>query len=119
MSALLLVTVANAAVYFVAAVLHWGARLPVGPVVLAFPAAIKPATVVEGVIGAGLAVAAVAQVLASGPEISWAAYWLALVGTLFGLTIALVRGLRGPDIWVHFLMLAGLAAGFALLVMGA
>jgi hypothetical protein len=112
------VTVANAAVYFVAAAMHWGARIPVGPVVLAFPAAIKPATVVEGVIGAGLAGAAVAQVLTAAAEISWAAYGLALVGTLFGLTIALVRGLSGPDIWAHFVMLAGLAAGFALLVVG-
>jgi hypothetical protein len=34
------------------------------------------------------------------------------------LTIALIRGLSGPDIWVHFLMLAGLAAGFALLLTG-
>jgi hypothetical protein len=38
------------------AALHWGARIPVGPVVLAFPAAIPPATVVEGIIGAGLEV---------------------------------------------------------------
>jgi hypothetical protein len=35
---------------------------------------------------------------------------------VFGLTIALLRGLEGPDIWVHFLMLRGLAGGFAILV---
>jgi hypothetical protein len=47
--------------------------------------------------------------------LTWRAYWFALVGTLFGLTVALLRGLRGADIWVHVVMLAGLAGGFALL----
>jgi hypothetical protein len=46
----------------------------------------------------------------------WAAYGLALIGTVFGLSIALLRGLQGPDIWVHFVMLAGVAGGFALLL---
>jgi hypothetical protein len=115
-----LLTLANAVLYFVAAILHWGARITVGPVVLAFPAAIPAATVVESVIGLGLTAGAVALLGRIGPAapIVWAAYGLALVGTLFGLTIALIRGLEGPDIWVHFVMLTGLALGFVLLLIG-
>jgi hypothetical protein len=117
MTALGLLTVANVAVYVVAAILHLGVEIPVGPFTLAFPDAIPAATVVEGVIAMGLAWAAVA-VFARGRSALrtiWAAYLVALVGTLFGLTVALMRGLQGPDIWVHFIMLAGLAGGFALL----
>jgi len=115
-----LLTVANAVLYFGAAILHWTARIAVGPIVLALPAPIPAATVVEAVIGLGLTAAAIALLsgFASAAPIAWAAYGIALVGTLFGLTIALIRGLEGLDIWVHFVMLAGLAAGFVLLLIG-
>ena len=43
------------------------------------------------------------------------AYVIALAGTLFGLSIVVARGLLGVDLWIHVLMLVGLAAGFALL----
>jgi hypothetical protein len=36
-------------------------------------------------------------------------------GTLFGLTIVVLRGLLGVDLWIHVFMLAGLAVAFALL----
>src|SRR5262245_20697897 len=113
-----LLTVANAELYVIAAVLHLGVTIPLGPVTLGFPEPIPAATVVEGLLGAGLAVAG-AAVLARGRAAwrwAWGAYGFALAGTLFGLTIALLRRLEGPDIWVHFLMLAGLAGGFAVLV---
>jgi hypothetical protein len=38
-----------------------------------------------------------------------------VIGTLFGLTIALLRRLPAPDIWVHAAMLIGLATGIALM----
>jgi hypothetical protein len=115
--ALRLLTVANAALYFLAAILHLGIRIPAGFVTLAFPEPIPPATVVEALIGAGLVTAVAALYLRGRPawRLVWGAYGFALIGTPFGLTVALLRGLQGPDIWVHFLMLAGLAGGFVLL----
>ena len=72
--------------------------------------------VVEAVIAAGLFAGAVATFRGHGSQrLIRAAYVVALIGTIFGLTIALVRGLRGLDIWIHLLMLAGLAGGFVLL----
>jgi hypothetical protein len=115
--ALKLLTVVNAALYFVAALLHLGMRIPLGFVTLSVPEPIPAATVVETLIGAGLATAAVAQFVHARRErrLTWAAYMFALVGTVFGLTVALLRRLQGLDIWIHVVMLAGLAAGFVLL----
>jgi hypothetical protein len=48
-------------------------------------------------------------------RLTWAAYVFALIGTVFGLTVALIRGLQGSDIWIHIVMLLGLAGGFILL----
>jgi hypothetical protein len=98
----------------VAALLHLGVRIPLGFVTLSVPEPIPPATVVETLIGAGLAAAA--QFIHARHEraLTWAAYVFALVGTVFGLTIALLRGLQGLDIWLHIVMLAGLAGGFVL-----
>jgi hypothetical protein len=112
-----LLTVVNAALYFVAALLHLGVRIPLGFVTLGVPEPIPPATVVETLIGAGLAAAAMAQFVHARREhqLTWTAYVFALVGTVFGLTVALLRGLQGLDIWIHFVMLAGLAGGLVLL----
>jgi len=73
--------------------------------------------VVEALIGTGLAGAAVALFVHARRErrLAWAAYVFALAGTLFGLTVPLLRGLRGLDIWIHVVMLAGLACGLVLL----
>jgi hypothetical protein len=57
-------------------------------------------------------------VLARHPRastIARVAYAFALIGTLVGLTIVLLRRLPAPDIWVHVAMLTGLAAGYPLL----
>jgi hypothetical protein len=56
-----LLTVANAALYIVAALLHLGLRIPLGFGTVSVPEPIPPATVVETLLGAGLAAAAVAQ----------------------------------------------------------
>lgn len=113
-----LLTVANAAVYLVAAALHLGVKIPLGPVTLGFPEPSPPATVVEGLIGAALAAAAVTLFVKgrAGRRFTWRAYVFALAGTLFGLTIVLLRGLGGPDVWVHGVMLAGLAGAFVVLL---
>jgi len=112
-----LVTVVNAALYLGAALLHLGVRVPLGFVTLAFPQPILPAAIAEGLIGGVLALAAGALLVRgrAARDWAWRAYAFALLGTLFGLTIVLLRQLGGPDLGVHFVMLAGLAAGFALL----
>ncbi len=114
------VTAANAVLYLVAAVLHLGVRLPLGFATLGFPQPIPQASVAEGLIGAVLA-AAGGTLFFRGYDMRglvWAAYGFALVGTLFGLTIVSLRGLGGPDLAIHFAMLAGLASGLALLFTG-
>lgn len=103
--------------YIVAAVLHLGVRIPLGFATLAVPEPIPPATAVGALIAAGLATAAIATVRQAHlqPRLTRVAYVVALIGRVFGLTIALLRGLRGLDIWIHLVMLAGLAGGFGLL----
>jgi hypothetical protein len=114
--ALVLLTMANVALYLVAAALHLGLSVPLGFTTLSVPEPIPPAVVVEVVIAAALFAAAVATFRGHRSQrLIRAAYVVALIGTTFGLTIALVRGLQGLDIWIHLLMLAGLAAGFVLL----
>jgi Domain of unknown function (DUF1772) len=110
--ALALLSAANAALYFAAAVLHLGVTVPLGFATVGFAEPIPPATVVEAAIGAGLAAAAVIAWTNGRAALAWArgAYVFAVVGTLFGLTIVLLRRLEGLDVWVHFLMLIGLAA---------
>ena len=112
-----LLTMATAALYFVAALLHRGVWIPLGFVTLSVPEPLPPATVVETLIGAARAAAAVAQFVQARRDQrrSWGAYVFALIGTVFGLTVALLRGLQGLDIWIHVVMLAGLAGGFVLL----
>ncbi len=112
-----LLTMAYAALYFVAALLHLSVPIPLGFVTLSVPEPIPPATVVETLIGAALAAAAVAQFTHARREqrLSWGAYVFALIGTVFGLTVALLRGLQGLHIWIHIAMLAGLAGGLVLL----
>ena len=116
-TAFVVATVANVVLYGGAAILHRGARIPLGPIALAFPAAIPPASVAEAAIGLALAASAVALLARSrrATTIARAAYAFAVIGTLFGLTIALLRRLPAPDIWVHVAMLIGLATGIALM----
>ena len=52
---LTLLAAANVVLYLVAALLHLGVSIPVGFATLSVPEPILPATVVEGLIAAGLA----------------------------------------------------------------
>ena len=103
-------TGANALLYLAAALFHSGVPLPI-TVFQPSP----PAGVAEGLIGVVLAVAAAMLVRAPSTRFTWGAYVFALAGTLLGLSIILAARIGGPDLWVHFVMLAGLALGFALL----
>jgi hypothetical protein len=95
------VTIVNALIYFGAAIYHSGVLVSAG--------ALGPASIAEGLLGLVL-VAALAGFIS--PRI---AYAIVLAGTLFGLTIVVLRGLLGVDLWIHVAMLAGLVVGFALM----
>jgi hypothetical protein len=86
-------------------------------VVLAFPAPVRPASIAEATIGVALTVGTVALFARarSARTIAWTVYVFAVVGTLFGLTIVLLRGLPAADRWIHVVMLTGLTVGFILL----
>jgi len=96
-----LLTVVNALVYFGAAAYHSGALIPAG--------ALAPASIAESLLGLVLAAAIIGLVPAR------IAYGIVLAGTIFGLSIVVARGLLGVDLWIHVVMLAGLAVGFVLL----
>jgi hypothetical protein len=94
-------TVLNALIYFAAATYHSGVLVPAG--------ALAPASIAEALLGLVLVASLVGWV---SPRI---AYVIVLAGTLFGLTIVVLRGLLGIDLWIHVVMLAGLGVAFALL----
>jgi hypothetical protein len=114
-SVLRLLTAANAALYIGASILHMGVKVPLGFVTLGFPAPSQPAAIAEGIIGVVLAAASLALFAGAALGWAWGAYVFALAGTLLGLTILLMLQVGGWDLWIHFVMLAGLGAGFALL----
>jgi hypothetical protein len=115
MNALAALTAANALVYLAASTLHTGVKISLGAMTLGFPEPSPPASLAEGIIGVVLAIATVALLRGYSLRLCWAAYIFALAGTLLGLSIILARGIGGPDLWVHFVMLAGLTGGFVLL----
>ena len=103
MSAMLrVVTIVNALIYFGAATYHSGVLVSAG--------ALGPASIAEALLGLVL-VAALAGFIS--PRI---AYVIVLAGTLFGLTIVVLRGLLGVDLWIHVAMLVGLAVAFVLIL---
>jgi hypothetical protein len=108
-----------AATFFLGAVLHLGARIPLGFAVLAEPR-IFPATVVEGLCGLFLAVGAYAAL--SRKSWAWptitAAHAFAVGGVLLGITALALGGGPSTDLNTiyHRVMLAALVAGLALLL---
>ena len=108
-----------AATFFFGALLHLGVTIPLGFAVVEEPV-ILPATIVEGLCGVALAVAAFAVL--TRRELAWpialAAHAFALGGVLLGIT-ALALG-AGPSTDLntvyHRLMVVGLVAVLALLL---
>lgn len=96
-----LITAANALIYLAASAYHSGLLIPAG--------ALAAASIAEALLGLVLLVALVG-VVPPRP-----AYLIVLAGTLFGLTIVLLRGLLGVDLGIHVVMLASLGVAFALL----
>jgi hypothetical protein len=108
-----------AATFFCGALLHAGVQIPLGLVVLAEPTII-PATIVEGLCGLALAVAAFAVFTykSSAWTAAFAAHAFALGGVLLGIT-ALAIG-AGPSTELntiyHRVMVVALVAVLALLL---
>ena len=108
-----------AGTFLIGAVLHLGARIPIGFAVLAEPR-IFPATIVEGLCGLFLAVGAYAVLTRRTRAwlIATAAHAFALGGVLLG-TFALAVG-AGPSTDLntiyHRVMLVTLVAGLAVLL---
>jgi len=111
-----------AATFFFGALLHLGVTIPLGFAVVEEPV-ILPATIVEGLCGVALAVAAFAVL--TRRELAWpialAAYAFALGGVLLGIT-ALALG-AGPSTELnsvyHRVMVVALVAVLALLLLPA
>ena len=108
-----------AATFFLGALLHLGVTIPLGFMVLDEPG-ILPATIVEGLCGLALAVAAFAVLTRRNGAwtIALAAHAFALGGVLLGIT-ALAVG-AGPSTELntiyHRVMVVGLVAVLALLL---
>src|SRR5207237_904010 len=79
------VTAVSVLVYFAAAAYHSGLVVPAG--------ALAPASIAEALLGLVL------LVTLAGVLRPWIAYVIVLAGTLFGLTIVVLRGLLGVDFW--------------------
>ena len=99
-----------AAVFLVAALQNFGARLSVGPFDWYFSAPIWQAGVGEIVIGLALVGAAITQ----GSRLYWVAYALSVLGILFGLSAArVVESARA----IHVLLVPLGILGVALLAL--
>ena len=102
------ITAVAVLVYFFAAAAHSGLVGALSEVT----APITAAAIVEAILGLVLLEALLFPVTAR------MACTAALLGTLFGLAIVIVRGLGGFDLGIHFVMLALLASGFAFIFRG-
>lgn len=107
-------------VYFGAALLHLGIRIPLGPVVLAVPNPIPAATVVETILG----LAAVANLVVlmrttrSSTRITLGIQLFLLAGVSLGMTALALRvgPPPSPDWTIHYVMLGLIAATMALIL---
>jgi len=95
-----ILTIVNAVIYFSAAAYPSGVIVASG--------ALAPASIAEALLGLVL-VAALAGLVSAR-----LAYIVVLTGTVFGLSIVVVRGLLGVDLWIHIVMLVGLSLAFVL-----
>jgi hypothetical protein len=104
----------DAALFLVAAAMHLGLRIPLGFTVLEFRL-ILPAAIAETLIGSAF-IAAVSVVFVRSRwawPVTVAVHVFALLGVLNGM----IRGPQvGPDRVVHYVMMAAILAGLALLL---
>jgi hypothetical protein len=107
-----------AATFFLGALLHLGVRVPLGFAVVAEPV-ILPATIVEGLCGTALAIAAITVLAHTNGAwtVATAAHAFALGGVLLGITALAVGAGPSTDLNTvyHRVMVVALVAVLALL----
>jgi hypothetical protein len=103
------VLVVDAVVFLTAALLNLGAKIPLGFAELSFPVPIWQAGIGEAVIGIALLAAAVT----GRTTIGWVAFWMSVVGIVFGLSSSKVQG---PARDIHVLLVPLAAIVFILLM---
>ncbi|TMB79098.1 MAG: hypothetical protein E6J52_03340 [Chloroflexi bacterium] len=92
----------------VLALLYFGASLFHSGIVVR-GSVLDAATIPEALLGVVLVAGLVGLIRSA-----LATYLIVLAGTLFGLTIVVLRG--GVDLWIHVAMLTGLLVGLALIL---
>ncbi len=101
----------DAAVFLLAALLNFGAKIPLGFVELDFAVPIWQAGIGEAVIGLALLAAAITGSI----TLAWVAFGLSVVGIAFGLSSTRVQG-PARDIHIVLVPLAVLVFGLLLWV---
>ena len=108
-------------VYFGAALLHFGLRIPLGSLVLAVPNAIPAASVVETILGLAAAtnLAALIRTDRRWKAITLGIHLFTLVGVLLGMAALAIRVSPppSPDWTLHYVMLAGIATVMVLMLL--
>jgi ABC-type Mn2+/Zn2+ transport system permease subunit len=99
------VTLVNAVLYFAASLFHSG--------LIVRDSALDAATIPEALLGLVLVAGLIGLIRSA-----MVTYVIVLAGTLLGLTIVLLRGSLGVDLWIHIVMLAGLGLGLWLILRG-
>jgi hypothetical protein len=120
---LLLVVAIEVPVYFGAALLHLGARIPLGPVVLAVPNALPPAAIVETILGLAAVANLATWIRATRPplRVTLVVQLFLLAGVSLGMVALALRvgPPPSPDWTIHYVMLAGIAAALVLTLLEA
>jgi hypothetical protein len=99
------VTSINAVLYFGASLFHSG--------LVVRASVLDAATIPEALLGLVLLGGLMGLIRSA-----LVTYVIVLAGTLFGLTIVVLRGALGVDLWIHIAMLAGLGLGLWLILRG-
>ena len=99
----------DAIVFLTAALLNFGTKIPLDFAELSFPVPIWQAGVGEAVIGLALLTSAATR----RATISWAAFWMSVLGIAFGLSSPRVQGLA-RDVHVILVPLAVIVFGLLL-----
>lgn len=106
--------------YLGAALLHLGVPIRLGPLVLAVPNAILPATMVETILGLALAANLVALMLANhrSAQITLGVHLFVLAGVWLGMVALALRVGPPPsaDWTIHFVMVVAIAAVMVLIL---
>jgi len=97
------VTLVNAILYFGASLFHSG--------LIVRGSVLDAATIPEALLGLVLVAGLIGLIRSA-----LVTYVIVLAGTLFGLTIVVLRGALGVDLWIHVTMLAGLGLGLWLIL---